>query len=69
MKKHGSIFICGPSKCECDSNGPGVLLLDIDPYEVPDTEDNYKLFEGHINGGSVTCSKCGMSAFSQAWWE
>jgi len=62
-------FICGPSRNhKCDSEGPGVLLLNRDPYEAEDTPENNKKYESIINGGSVSCSQCGKSSFSQMAW-
>lgn len=63
-----NIFICG-KKCDCDVDGPGVLLLSDTPYEVGDTEENREKYKDLINGGSVSCSECGESAASKALWE
>jgi len=63
-----NVFICGNKNHKCDSEGPGILLLNDAPYEVPDTEENQETYKDKINGGSVSCSKCGQSAFSQAYW-
>lgn len=62
-----SIHICGGEDHKCDSNGTPVLLLDVEPFEVPETEENHQKYKDAICGGSVTCSQCGKSAFSQAW--
>jgi len=61
-------FVCGTHDHKCDNNGPGVLLLKDDPYEAEDTPENRKKYQDIINGGSVSCSQCGRSAFSQAAW-
>jgi len=63
-----SIHICGKQDHECDNKGPGVLLLNDAPYEVVDTVENKETYADQIVGGSVTCSKCNQSAFSQAYW-
>ncbi len=69
MSEKCSCFVCGPSNDhECDSDGPGVILLNRDPYEVEDTPENQKKYELIINGGSVSCSQCGRSSFSNAAW-
>jgi hypothetical protein len=59
-------IICGGKRDhECDSDGPGVLVLD-DGTEIPETKENYEKFRDRVRGGSVTCSVCGRSAISDA---
>lgn len=62
-------FMCGPPKCDCDDNGPGILLMNDAPYEAEDTPENREKYKDQINGGSISCSKCGKSAFGRALWD
>ena len=62
----GNIFICGDRSCDCDTKGKGVLL--IGSFEqVEDTPKNREKYKDEITGGSVSCSKCGRSAFTKAF--
>jgi len=46
-------FKCGPTECDCDDKGPIVSVED----------------GGRSVGGSVTCSKCGESAYNKSLWK
>ena len=59
------IFICG-QKCNCDSKGKPVLLIGAFG-SVEDTPENRDKYKDEITGGSVTCSKCGRSAFETSF--
>jgi len=61
-------FICGANDHKCDNKGIPVLLLEDEPYEVPDNEENRKKYSDRICGASVTCSICGRSAFQASYW-
>ncbi len=63
-----NIFICGPNQCDCDTNGKGILLLK-NFGECEDTPENREKYKDEISGGSVSCSKCGKSAFGDALWQ
>lgn len=71
----GNVFICGQKNHECNSDGIPVLQLK-DGREVPDTPENNEKYynptdppeKWQVVGGSVTCSICGRSAISQAYW-
>lgn len=65
--KTSTAFICGRKTHECDSDGPGVMLL-RDGSEVEWTPENEAKYRDTIVGGSVSCSVCGTSAISQAPW-
>ena len=56
-----TVFHCGPQsdkcKCDCAKNPPGICDHRFDGPSV-------KL----ENGGSVTCSKCGMTAMNHDMW-
>ena len=60
-----SVFICGGKDHECDSEGIPILTL-RNGGEIPDTDENYEKYKDQINGGSCTCSICGVSAISKA---
>lgn len=67
--KNFTAFIDGiPDKCEHDDNGPLLSFNDAGEYfkdsDMPDRKTNYKAWEKFqkdhkINGGCVSCSKCG----------
>lgn len=64
-----SAIVCGgESDHVCNSDGI-VLLLGTEPYEVPDTEENREKYKDNINGGSVSCTICGRSAFANSYRE
>ena len=58
-------IICGkPTDHKCDSLGPCVYWGD----NVEPTTDRSKAGRGYTNG-SVTCSKCGISAMEVSLWR
>ena len=63
-----NVFICGENKCDCDSNGKPMLILGAFST-VEDTPENREIYKDDITGGSVSCSKCGQSAFGKSIWE
>lgn len=62
-----SAFVCGHQNHKCNSDG-SVLLLS-NGYEVPDTAENVEKYKDQIRGGSVACSICGKSAYSNSRFE
>lgn len=59
-------IICGlPKDHVCNEDGQVLILRDAE--EVPDTEENRKLYQNEIYGGSVCCTICGESAFSNRY--
>lgn len=75
--KNFSVFIDGiPDQCDHDDNGPELLFNEEGQYfktsEVPDFKtdpDACDRFwkENKINGGCVSCSKCG-KPFTPPMW-
>lgn len=66
MSNSTQIFTCGPPvDHECDDNGPVVYGL-TNGEITADKQRAQK--EGH-SWGSVTCSRCGMSAMDRSLWR
>jgi len=64
-----TIITCGPPKDhQCDSDGPQICGGEDENgnfWTAPLSEKNGRRAEW----GSVTCSKCGMSAMDRSLWE
>jgi len=65
MSKPLTVFTCGaPRDHECDDNGPELYGGD----NVPTVTDPSKAGMGYT-WGSVSCSKCGMTAMDASVWR
>lgn len=64
------VHVCGPRKDhECDSNGPWEYYMRDKDGNTYVTRDESEARRGQCSGGSVTCSKCGMSAQELSLWR
>lgn len=65
-----TVFHCGPPKDhKCDSNGPWEYYMRDPEGNAWVTHDESVARKGPCSGGSVTCSKCGLSAQELAMWQ
>lgn len=65
MSETIAIFECGLSRDhKCDDDGPVLYGGD----EVETTTDKNKAGKGY-SWGSVSCSKCGLTAMERSYWE
>lgn len=64
-----AVFECGkPRDHECDGNGPELCGGENDDgtyWQGPATDENKR----RARWGSVSCSKCGMTAMERSLWE
>jgi len=68
LSETSTAFMCGGQPTDHTCNEDGLVLILSDEEEVPDTPDNQVKYEKEIRGGSVCCTVCGRSAFSNAMW-
>lgn len=69
MEKELTVFMCGPPKNHvCDGDGPVIVGGEDESGEFwqgPDTPENRK----KARWGSVSCSKCGLTAQELHAWD
>lgn len=70
MTKQIQVFVCGnPRDHKCDDLGASVVFRDDGTTELELEARKRPDFPKGLNGGSVTCSVCGLDAATRDMWR